>query len=355
MDMFEERTLYKPPLRRLLKQVIQDRAIPESTLWLTIYSRMNDEDHGIALIKGRYAEFVKDCPSDIIAWVVGIYEERIVNMRYCNADDVFEFRELPICPITGFGIKPLEVGTATIDALETVWERYIEISQEQGKEIRHFSVMMARLLNITLHLQWAGFSGIRTFDRKWEQLKAWKYDGHIASLAGLTMESFVFPPNWMESVFPQIMPVELRKQLYKELQDLYTTHMLDPVLWGAKNAKEHLVRLYSVVVADEHLDDVFKHQFRLQETKGMATKLDKPITREVTVKDYTGCEGVINVTITNDGITIKGKGTQRELRVSYADLSEIAVMPPNMPLKFHNNKLGWLIDKPDKHKAEKLE
>jgi hypothetical protein len=77
----------------------------------------------------------------------------------------------------------------------------------------------------------------------------------------------------------------------------------------------------------------------------MATKLGKPVTREVTVKDTDGCEGVISVTITADGITVRGKGTQRELSISYGDLTEIAEAPERMPAKFEWNKMGWLINR----------
>lgn len=77
----------------------------------------------------------------------------------------------------------------------------------------------------------------------------------------------------------------------------------------------------------------------------MATKLEKPVTREVPVKDVHGCDGDVLVTITADGITLRGKGTQRELKVGWTDLAAVAPACPKMPAKFSTNKLGWLVNK----------
>lgn len=80
----------------------------------------------------------------------------------------------------------------------------------------------------------------------------------------------------------------------------------------------------------------------------MATKLEKPVTREVAVKDAHGNDGVVAVTVTADGVTLRGKGTKREIRLDWAALAAAAGAPPNMPAKFSTNKLGWLVNKPPK-------
>ena len=78
----------------------------------------------------------------------------------------------------------------------------------------------------------------------------------------------------------------------------------------------------------------------------MTTKMDKDkhVVREVAVKDFDGNSGVIHVTMTATGITLRGKGTKRELTVAYCDIAALAASPQSMPNKFNENKLGWLID-----------
>lgn len=76
----------------------------------------------------------------------------------------------------------------------------------------------------------------------------------------------------------------------------------------------------------------------------MATKLDKPVTREVAVT-IGGVEGAINVTINPEGVVVRGKGTQRELGIPYAVLAAAAEAPEDMPKKFADCKLSWLVDR----------
>lgn len=84
----------------------------------------------------------------------------------------------------------------------------------------------------------------------------------------------------------------------------------------------------------------------------MATKLDKPVTREIAVKDEVGTEGSVNVTLSTTGVTVRGKGTQRELTISFAELAAASSAPDSMPKKYADNKLGWLVDrKPSKVEA----
>jgi hypothetical protein len=79
----------------------------------------------------------------------------------------------------------------------------------------------------------------------------------------------------------------------------------------------------------------------------MATKLDKPVTREVALGDVT-----LNVTMTKTGITVRGKGTQREVTVDYASLVDVAPAPSNMPAKYTSCRLDWLGNKPTPKPAD---
>lgn len=240
---------------------MDDGCIPSPDMWLFIFSQVGDSD-GAGLVRGQFAEFVKDCPHRVIAWVVQIYEEAITNLRYTNADDVFGFRELLVCPITSLGIKPIDVGTATIDALESVWERYVGTSYGREDDVPHFNVMMARLLRITLHLEWAGYGGFATFSRKWEQLKSWRRGEYIDPLAGQIMDYFVLPPSWMGGFSSDILPLEMRKKLYMEMGELYTTNVLDPTFWEEEDKRDSLLKLSQTVLADEGVDESFKVPFR---------------------------------------------------------------------------------------------
>jgi hypothetical protein len=77
----------------------------------------------------------------------------------------------------------------------------------------------------------------------------------------------------------------------------------------------------------------------------MATKLEKPVTREVTVKDVFGEDAPILVTLTGSGITLRGKGTKREVKISYLELAAASTPPSHMPAKFSANRLGWFVKK----------
>lgn len=74
----------------------------------------------------------------------------------------------------------------------------------------------------------------------------------------------------------------------------------------------------------------------------MATKLEKPVSREILIKDEFGNEDTVVVTITVSGVEIRKKGTSRKLTTSWTSLNKVFKLPPNAPAKFVSNPLGWL-------------
>ena len=75
----------------------------------------------------------------------------------------------------------------------------------------------------------------------------------------------------------------------------------------------------------------------------MATKLSKPVTRVVTLKDANGTEGEVAVTITGSGIVFS-KGRRKFSTVPWDAIGKLTTMPPNAPAKFVGNHLGWLVE-----------
>ena len=252
---------YEAALRRLLSDVVKNEDVEESAWWLLIYAKLFDQ-HGPKMLRGSYADELKEAPVSVVAHLVDMYETQILNRRYTNADDVFEFRNLPSCPILGCGVKPLDIGVSTIDALETLWERFYGLPYDQSQHVPHFEVMMVRLLRITLHLEWAGFGGFATFDRKWSQLKNWKRGDVLDPMAGQIVCYFLAPMSWMNDFIPQILPNTLKKRLYTEATELYTSDVLDPTYWDGQAKQDALQDLSRAVEADETLDDTFKKPFR---------------------------------------------------------------------------------------------
>ena len=74
----------------------------------------------------------------------------------------------------------------------------------------------------------------------------------------------------------------------------------------------------------------------------MATKLEKPVSRELKIKDEFGHEGEVIVTMTGSGIELKKKRTSRKMLVEWKDLNKILKLPANAPAKHSSNPLGWL-------------
>lgn len=75
----------------------------------------------------------------------------------------------------------------------------------------------------------------------------------------------------------------------------------------------------------------------------MATKLTKPVSREVTIKDNIGFEGPVIVTFDPKGLTLRAKGKKRSLVIPWSSLGKSATLPGQAPAKFMANPLGWLV------------
>jgi hypothetical protein len=75
----------------------------------------------------------------------------------------------------------------------------------------------------------------------------------------------------------------------------------------------------------------------------MATKLTKPVTRVVSVKDANNVEGEISVTISEKGVQfIKGR---RKLDViPWEEIGKLTTLPLNAPARYAGNHLGWLVE-----------
>ena len=75
----------------------------------------------------------------------------------------------------------------------------------------------------------------------------------------------------------------------------------------------------------------------------MATKLSKPVTRVVTMKDANGIEGDVSVTMTGSGLVFH-KGRRKFSAVPWSAITKQILMTGNMPAKFVGNPLGWLVE-----------
>lgn len=75
----------------------------------------------------------------------------------------------------------------------------------------------------------------------------------------------------------------------------------------------------------------------------MATKLTKPVTRVLSVKDSNGVEGEIAVTISEEGVQLL-KGRRKLSVVGWGEISKLTELPEKAPAQYADNKLGWLVE-----------
>lgn len=75
----------------------------------------------------------------------------------------------------------------------------------------------------------------------------------------------------------------------------------------------------------------------------MATKLSKPVTRVVNLKDANGTEGEVAVTMTGSGLVFH-KGRRKFSVVPWSAIAKQITMTGAMPAKFVGNPLGWLVE-----------
>ena len=76
----------------------------------------------------------------------------------------------------------------------------------------------------------------------------------------------------------------------------------------------------------------------------MATKLIKPVSRERNFEDDIGNIGPVVITMSQKGITLRGKGKKREFSINWESLRKLIIPPVTMPAKFSSNPYGWLIE-----------
>jgi hypothetical protein len=80
----------------------------------------------------------------------------------------------------------------------------------------------------------------------------------------------------------------------------------------------------------------------------MATKLEKPLSRELEIHDNFGAKGLVIITIYQNRIEVRKKGTSRVLSVEWNELGKILKVPPKAPARYLGNPLGWLVENNDK-------
>lgn len=76
----------------------------------------------------------------------------------------------------------------------------------------------------------------------------------------------------------------------------------------------------------------------------MASRLSKPVSREITLEDKYGHSGDVIVSMQPQGIKLRKKGTSRNLFVPWTDLGKIINLPGTAPAKYAGNPLGWLVE-----------
>jgi len=76
----------------------------------------------------------------------------------------------------------------------------------------------------------------------------------------------------------------------------------------------------------------------------MATKLIKPISREIEIADEFGKLGLAIITLYSNRLEIRKKGTSRILGVEFSNLNKVFKIPHNAPAKFANNPIGWITN-----------
>lgn len=77
----------------------------------------------------------------------------------------------------------------------------------------------------------------------------------------------------------------------------------------------------------------------------MATKLTKPVSREIEINDVHGNVGPVIATMTARGIILRGKGTKRQFTIAWESLRSAIKAPVVMPARFSANVMGWLIER----------
>jgi len=75
----------------------------------------------------------------------------------------------------------------------------------------------------------------------------------------------------------------------------------------------------------------------------VATKLTKPVTRVVDIKDINDVVGEVAVTMTGSGIVFS-KGRRKFGVIPWASITKLVTLPGSIPAKFAGNPMGWLTE-----------
>jgi len=77
----------------------------------------------------------------------------------------------------------------------------------------------------------------------------------------------------------------------------------------------------------------------------MATKLTKPVSREIELADELNNKGSVIVTMNQYGLELRRKGTSRKIFIPWKKLSKVSELPGSAPARFSGNPFGWLVQK----------
>ena len=77
----------------------------------------------------------------------------------------------------------------------------------------------------------------------------------------------------------------------------------------------------------------------------MATKLVKPVSRELKLTDDFGHDDDVIATMKVAGIELRRKGTSRTLFIPWSKIGHVAELPGCIPARHVANPLGWLVQK----------
>ena len=77
----------------------------------------------------------------------------------------------------------------------------------------------------------------------------------------------------------------------------------------------------------------------------MATKLVKPVSRELQLTDDFDNSDDVVVTMKMSGVELRRKGTSRTLFVPWSKIGHAAELPGSIPARHCDNPMGWLVQR----------
>jgi hypothetical protein len=272
---------YTDALMGFLHDFGKSHPVNEPTLWLNLFRVFLRSHGGIErLLRGEFAEYITEIDRDVINWIIELYDYAIVESRYPNLWDVMKFgidETLPICPHTKQRVKPISVSERTLTALERVWDMYYgkshDIEREPGVIGRYmplFQYMMAHLLNISLHCEWAGVSfpaGFKSFEEKWQAVRDWPDSG---IMGGMVMLVFLCEININDKLsllnMRYYLPEDMKRKLYLDTLDQFQNRRDRKYFGDCDPTKPHLFRkIPHYVLAKQVFEedkDLFDESFR---------------------------------------------------------------------------------------------